>query len=196
MEVWKLSRVLSRLKGSFLSGVLVVVPLIITYLVLRLLFDFVDSILAPLLPMGDRLLNKMPVIRSVYSSAKQLMEAVTQPTMKSFREVALIEYPRLGNWSVGFVANRVTVVEEGRSREMVTVFIASTPTPITGMLVLVPATECIILRMTVEEAIKFLVSGGVVSPEKFEAVIEPAPQQGDTDGGQAGQSAHGAPDHT
>lgn len=198
--MWFLREVLSVLKRYFLSGVLVVVPLILTYLVLKFLFDTVDGILQPLLlkifsysvpglgifttvliiilagmltrnfignqlyRLGDRLLAQMPIIRPIYTAAKQLLEAMAMPSLKAFNEVVMVEYPRKGGWSLGFVANRVEADLNRKRQKLVSVFIPSTPTPITGMVVLLPEEEVVPVRMSVEEAVKFLVSGGAASP--------------------------------
>jgi uncharacterized membrane protein len=206
-----MSSVWSALKRYFFSGVLVVVPIILTYIVLKFLFDVVDGILSPLLNrifgyyvtglgllttvliiilagvltrnllgarlyhLGDRLLRRMPVIRPVYSAAKQLLESLAAGTGASFKEVGLIEYPRLGSYSVCFVANRLMVLRDGRELEHVVAFIPSTPTPFSGMVVLIQSTEVTILEMTVEEAVKFLVSGGIVSPTLLRARLTEPP---------------------
>ena len=191
----------TALKRYFFSGVLVVVPLILTYLVLKFLFDVVDGLLSPLLEsvfgyyvtglgllttlliiilagivtrnylgarlhaLGDSVLLRVPVIRPVYSAAKQLLESITGAKSRSFKEVALVTYPREGSLSLGFVAKRVMVERDGTTEELVTVFIPSTPTPVSGMVVLVPERDVFVLDMSVEEAVKFLVSGGVVCPD-------------------------------
>jgi len=195
-------RITAVLKRYFLSGVLVVVPLILTYLVLEFLFEAVDGVLKPLLSrvlgyyvtglgvlvtillvllagfftrsligwrvysLGDRILRRMPLIRPIYGAAKQLLEAVALPSAKSFREVALIEYPRRGTWALCFVSNRLDVKHQvgGESERYVTVFIPSSPTPVSGWVVLARAEEVLPVEMTVEEAVTFVVSGGVASP--------------------------------
>lgn len=196
-----MTSVWTALKRYFISGVLVVVPLIITYLVLRFLFDLIDGLLSPLLQsvlgyyvtglgvvttlliivfagivtrnfigarlhaLGDSVLLRVPVIRPVYSAAKQLLESITGKQGRSFKEVALVTYPREGSLALGFVARRTKVERDGKIVERVSVFVPSTPTPVSGAVILVPASDVIVLDMTVEEAVKFLVSGGVVSPE-------------------------------
>jgi uncharacterized membrane protein len=195
------SSVIAIVKKYFISGVLVVVPVILTYIVLRFLFEAIDGILQPVLhrlfgyyvpglgifttvlliilagvltrnfigarlyKMGDRILVRLPIIRLIYSAAKQLLTAVTGPTTSSFKEVALVEYPRKGTYALSFVSNRIMLQSDGDQREHFVVFVPSTPTPISGMVVLVPAEEVIPLDMTVEEGIRFLVSGGVASPD-------------------------------
>jgi uncharacterized membrane protein len=189
------------IKRYFVSGVLVVVPLILTFLVLRFLFEAIDGILRPALehflgfyPMGlgllttlliimlaglltrnlvgaklhtwsERLLVRMPLVRPIYSASKQLLEAVTHTDTHAFDEVALIEYPRKGVYSLCFVTQRLNLEVNGSNRPFVACFVASTPTPITGMVVMIPENEVHLLAMTVEEGIKFVVSGGVASPK-------------------------------
>ncbi|MEW5995330.1 MAG: DUF502 domain-containing protein [Candidatus Zixiibacteriota bacterium] len=196
-------KIAAAVKRFFLSGVLVVVPLILTYLVLRFLFDTIDGILQPLVEralgyyipglgifttlliiilagvltrniigariytIGERMLVRMPIIRPVYSAAKQLLEAVTLPSTTSFKEVVLIEYPRRGVYVLGFVSSRLDLVINGEVRKFATVFVPSTPTPVSGFAVMAPVDEVIPVNMTVEEGIKFLVSGGVASPPQI-----------------------------
>lgn len=191
------------IKRYFLSGVLVVVPLIVTYMVLRFLFDALDGVLQPILQklvgiyipglgviatlvliaiagiltrnyvgeklveLGDKLLAHVPLIRPIYSGAKGLLEATTGKSTSSFKEVAVIEYPRKGTYTICFIAQHIELEVEGRARRFTTVFIPSSPTPFTGWSILVPFEEVTAIDMTVEAAIKFLVSGGVVSPSTF-----------------------------
>ncbi len=195
------NKVLNTIKLHFVSGVLVVVPIILTYIVLKFLFETIDDILQPLLfkvfgysvyglgvfttllliilaglftrnfigarlyGVGEKVLVKMPIIRPVYSAAKQLLEAVTLPSMNSFKEVAIVEYPRRGAWALGFISNRINCYIDGDVKICVSVFIPSTPTPISGMVVLFPEEDVIPVEMSIEEGVKFLVSGGVASPE-------------------------------
>ena len=206
-----MNRIAAAIRRSFFSGVLVVVPLILTYIVLRFLFQTIDNILRPFLvdaigrdipligiatllliifvagmivrsyvghrvySVGDRALARVPLIRPVYSAAKQLLEALAGPDMRSFKEVALIEYPRHGIWSLCFLSNRVQTVLDGEPREHAVAFIPSTPTPISGMVVLVPVDQTVPVAMTIEEGIKFLVSGGVVSPALIQRKVRTVP---------------------
>ena len=195
------SNVLAILKRHFISGVLVVVPMILTYIVLKFLFEAIDGILQPILfklfgyyvpglgiftsillillagfftrniigatiyRTGDRMLARLPIIRPIYSAAKQLLEAITMPGVSSFKEVVLIEYPRKGAYALSFVSKRIQIEIDGRLKDFVSVFVPSTPTPVSGMVIMLPAEEAIPIDMTIEEGVKFLVSGGVASPE-------------------------------
>lgn len=114
---------------------------------------------------GERLLDKVPVIRSVYKTVKQIFETVLSQKSNAFREAVLIEYPRHGIWTIAFVAGRTEgEVQDLTDEETVTVFIPTTPNPTSGFLLFVPRKDVVHLSMSVEEAIKFVVSGGLVPP--------------------------------
>ncbi|MDX9859065.1 MAG: DUF502 domain-containing protein [candidate division Zixibacteria bacterium] len=191
---------LDIIKRYFVSGVLIVVPLILTYLILRLFFDAVDGILGPVIlkifgyyvpglglvatlllillagvitrnfigarlyDYGERVLVRLPLVRPIYSSAKQLLQAMTATQNAGFSEVALVAYPRKGSYSMCFVAGRTQMEQDGAMVDSIIAYVPSTPTPVSGMVVVVPETDVILLDMTVEEGIKFIVSGGVASP--------------------------------
>ena len=107
---------------------------------------------------------RLPLIRPIYSAAKQLLEAIATPTVDSFKEVALVEYPRRGAYALCFVAKRLVMERNGETSDHVTVFVPSTPTPVSGIVLVVPSCDVMSVNMTVEEGVKFLVSGGVASP--------------------------------
>ena len=114
---------------------------------------------------GENLLNRMPIIRSVYGALKQIFETVLRSSSRSFREVALIEYPRRGIWAIGFITTKTTgEVKSEIKEEVVNVFLPTTPNPTSGFLLFVPRKDLIVLDMSVEEAIKMIVSAGIVTP--------------------------------
>ncbi|MEE8576412.1 MAG: DUF502 domain-containing protein, partial [candidate division Zixibacteria bacterium] len=86
----------------------------------------------------------------------------------------LIEYPRRGAYALGFISNRIKFNADGELKTYASIFIPSTPTPVSGMVIMVPEDEAIPLEMTVEEGVKFLVSGGVASPELLKRKKNPA----------------------
>ena len=115
--------------------------------------------------MGENLLNRMPIIRSIYGALKQIFETVLRSSSRSFREVALIEYPRRGIWAIGFITTKTTgEVRSEIKEDVVNVFLPTTPNPTSGFLLFVPREVLIILDMGVEEAIKMIVSAGIVTP--------------------------------
>ena len=120
-----------------------------------------------LVRMGERLLSRMPVVRSVYGTLKQIFETVLAQSSRSFREVVLIEYPRRGIGAIGFVTGPTRgEVQECSDDELVNVFLPTTPNPTSGFLLFVPKKDLIHLDMTIEEGIKMVISGGIVAPPR------------------------------
>ena len=114
---------------------------------------------------GERLLHRMPIIRGLYGATKQIFETVLAKQSNSFREVVLVEFPRAGMWTIAFVTGRPEgEIAEIADDEMVTIYVPTTPNPTSGYLVFVSRREVVTLAMTVEEAIKYVISGGIVAP--------------------------------
>ncbi len=132
-----------------------------------------------LLRIGDRILQRMPLIRGLYGAMKQIFETVLSKQSNTFREVVLVEWPRRGMWTIAFVTGRA----EGEIRELiddeiVNLYVPTTPNPTSGYLVHVSRRDVMLLSMTVEEGIKFVISGGIVTPAMRKPAEEalPAPQ--------------------
>lgn len=114
---------------------------------------------------GENILNRLPVVRSVYGAVKQIMETVLTTNSKAFRQVVLLEYPRRGIWCIGFVSGATTgEVQNVTARRHVNVFVPTTPNPTSGFLLFVPEDDLHVLDMTIEEGVKMVVSGGLVTP--------------------------------
>ena len=115
--------------------------------------------------LGESILNRMPVVRSIYGASKQILETVISTQSDAFRDAVLVEYPRRGLWVIGFVTGGTRgEVAEHIDIEMVNVFIPTTPNPTSGFLLFCPRDEIIYLEMSVEDAVKLVVSGGIVHP--------------------------------
>ena len=114
---------------------------------------------------GERILNRMPVVRSVYSAIKQIFETILAQQSNAFREAVLIEYPRRGIWAIGFITGTTKgEVQNLTLEETVNIFLPTTPNPTSGFLLFVPREEVVPLDMSVEEAVKMVISGGIVTP--------------------------------
>jgi len=125
------------------------------------------------LRMSERLLNRMPVIRGVYGAIKQILETVLAQQSNAFREAVLIEYPRRGIWAVGFITGRTKgEVQNLTEEEIINIFLPTTPNPTSGFLLFVPKKELVPLSMSVEEALKMVISGGIVTPEDLRPQAE------------------------
>lgn len=114
----------------------------------------------------EGLLARIPLVRSVYSGAKKVSETLLMPTGKSFRRVLLIEYPRKGIWCLGFqTTSELGEVQQKTGKHVLGVFIPTTPNPTSGFIVMVPDEDTIELEMSVDEAIRMIISLGVVVPQ-------------------------------
>jgi uncharacterized membrane protein len=118
-----------------------------------------------IMSVGERVVARVPVVRGIYGATKQIAETVLAKQSKAFREVALIEYPRKGTWTMGFITGKPTAeIAENTADDAVSVFVPTTPVPSAGFLLFVPRKEIVVLDMSVEEGLKMVVSLGMVAP--------------------------------
>ena len=200
--------ILAKIRGYFLTGIIVTAPVGLTFYVSFLFIGFIDSKVRNLIPvkyhydnilpfeipgigllivfimltfigfltagfigryiikLGERIIARLPIIRSVYGALKQIFESVLKTSSKSFREVVLIEYPRKGIWAIGFITGDTKgEVQEISKNKLVNVFLPTTPNPTSGFLLFVPRKDLKVLNMNVEEGIKMVISGGIVTPK-------------------------------
>ena len=115
--------------------------------------------------LGESILNRMPVVRSIYGAIKQILETVISTQSDAFREVILVEYPRRGLWVIGFVTGSTKEEVARRVKgDLINVFVPTTPNPTSGFLLFCPRKDLIFMDMSVEDAVKLVVSGGIVTP--------------------------------
>jgi len=115
--------------------------------------------------LGEKIVDRIPFARIVYVGIKQLLEALLFQNTRAFRKAALIEYPRHGVYAIAFITGEsVGEVQRITRKKMINVFVPTTPNPTSGFYILIPEDELIVLSMSVEEAFKLIVSGGIVSP--------------------------------
>jgi uncharacterized membrane protein len=191
----------TRARTYFIAGLLVFLPLAVTYTVLAWLFGVLDNFLGRVFTMlfgrpipglglvatvvviflmgalvtnvlGRRLVvvleaivMRIPVARSIYSATKQISDSIFIKRKGAFQRAVLVEWPRKGLYSVGFVTGESIGEPQAKTPQRVyNVFIITTPNPTTGFLTMVPEDEIIPLEMSVEDALKLVISGGIVSP--------------------------------
>lgn len=190
-----------RSKNYFLSGILVVVPIVITILVVKAIFTFLDELLLPyLMPqlgywvpgigiiitllgiyfvgilvtnfigrkfvsLGERIVLNIPVAKSIYGSVKQIMETFSFKTEEPGKKVILVEYPKKNIWSIGLVNGEIT--HPDKDQKLYNVLILAAINPTSGFFILVPQDNVVHINISVEEAMKWIVSGGIVTPETF-----------------------------
>jgi len=122
-----------------------------------------------LIGIGERIFNRIPIVRSIYQGTKQLVDAIFSAKGGSFEKVVYFEYPRKGVYTVGFVTGQARRISEyDGEKSYLNVFVPTTPNPTSGYYLLVPEQEVIQSDMTVEDAFKLVISGGLVVPGKSE----------------------------
>lgn len=122
----------------------------------------------------ESIMTRMPIIRSIYTGLKQIFETVFSDSNKSFKEVVLVEYPRKDMWVLGFLTGEAYSEIQTLAKDVVmNVFIPTTPNPTSGFLLFVPKNDIIVMKMSVEDALKLIISGGIVFPgDKTEAPVD------------------------
>ncbi len=194
------------LRSYLLAGLVVWLPIIVTFVVLRFIIDLLDQTLA-LLPhayqpeqligmnlpglgvllslilllitgivatnfLGQRLvtwseavLDKIPLVRSIYNGTKQVIQTLFASNSQAFRKVLLVEYPRKGMWSIAFQTGLAPLDATNHvGVEMVSIFIPTTPNPTSGFLMMVPKSDTVEMAMSTEAALKLIISLGVMQP--------------------------------
>lgn len=196
MKFWR------KIERTFLAGLFVSLPLIITIILLKILFEAVDGILSPvfrlifkrnipglgllstlllILLMGimgrnlmgrwligrvDEFISKIPFIKTIYTSAKQLIFSFSPENKRALKRVVAVKF--FGdNYSLGFVTNETILRIEGKEKKAYSIFLPTTPSPVTGFYLLIPKENAIHLDISVEDAIKMLISGGAVLSKDF-----------------------------
>lgn len=199
---------MSLLRRYFIAGLLVWLPLLVTFLAIKFLVDLLDSILL-LLPeefrpdawigfhvpgigvvitlvvifstgviaanflgrrvvaMWDAMINRIPLVRTIHAGVKQVLQTLFKPGGQSFRKVVLVEYPRTGVWTIAFQTGDSTPeVDKALANDepMISLYVPTTPNPTSGFLLIVPRKNIIELKMSVDQALKFVISLGVVQP--------------------------------
>jgi uncharacterized membrane protein len=126
-----------------------------------------------LLRWSERVMARMPVVRGIYSAVKQIFETVLAKQSKSFREVVLVEWPRRGAWTVGFVtANVEGEIKDIAGEDAIAIYVPTTPNPTSGYMAFLPRRDVITLKMSVEDAIKYVISTGIVAPADARKLAE------------------------
>lgn len=127
-----------------------------------------------LINLGERIVNRMPVIRTIYMGLKQIMQTVVAQSDDTFKEVCLFEYPRKGIWAIGFVTTSTKgEIAKLLHEEQVSVFLPTTPNPTSGYLLFMPRQDVHILKMSVEDGAKLIISAGLVTPHDGEEIEVP-----------------------
>lgn len=121
----------------------------------------------------ESLVERVPLLRPVYFGVKQLIEAFTAKDKGTFQKIVLIEFPRPGVYSLGFLTSAIPAeIAPSKETTYYSVFIPATPNPTTGFYVVVPEKECAVVDLTKQEAMSLIISGGIIQPERFKKTSE------------------------
>ena len=150
------------LLGFHLPGVGALMTLLVVFVTGLLTTNFIGQ---RLVRWWEALLHRIPVVRSVYQSVKQISDTVFSPSGQAFRQAVLVQYPRPGSWTIGFLTGTPGgEIAAHLGKNMVSLYVPTTPNPTSGFFLMVPKTDVVELDMSVEDALKYLISMGVVAP--------------------------------
>ncbi len=160
-----------QLLGFYLPGVGIIIS---TIIVISTGFIVTNIVGHRMMSVGEDLLNQIPLVRSIYSAVKQVTHTLLSQEKNSFRQVLLIEYPRKGTWTMAFQTGKaMDSFNEVTGKELITVFVPTTPNPTSGFILMLPESEVKKLDIDVEDALKFVMSLGVVMPgDKIEEMAK------------------------
>ena len=204
-----------RLRNIFITGLLITLPIALTWFILQFLFKNLDALSpvftdiliqfgAPfpegyripflgvvitllivllvgwlttsffgkkIFQLGETLVEKIPIVRRVYKGSKQVVVSIAQADTSAFRKVVLLEFPRRGLLAIGFVTGETRgEVQKLTQDNMLNVFVPTMPNPTSGFLVFSPPDELTEVSMSIEEGIKYVVSGGIVTPQELKVI--------------------------
>ena len=199
-----------RIRNVFITGLLITLPIALTYFILQFLFRNLDALSpvftkvlidlgAPIpegyripalglvitllivlavgwfttnffgkrfLHLGERIVEKIPFVRRIYKGSKQVVQSIANADTSAFRKVVLLEFPRRGMLAIGFVTGAARgEVQDLTQEDVLNVFVPTMPNPTSGFLVFVPPEEVTEVDMSIEDGIKYVVSGGIVTTE-------------------------------
>ena len=201
-----------RIRNVFITGLLITLPIALTYFILQFLFKNLDTLSpvftkvlidlgAPipegyripalglvitllivlavgwfttnffgkrLILLGENIVGKIPFVRRIYKGSKQVVQSIAHADTRAFRKVVLIEFPRRGMLAIGFVTGEARgEVQENTCDDVLNVFVPTMPNPTSGFLVFAPPEELTEIDMSIEDGVKYVVSGGIVTTERL-----------------------------
>ncbi len=201
-------------RRRLIAGLLVILPIYVTYFVIKFLIGLLGGILSPvvekiiellegsppsnaveefvvttialilvlvvlyfiglfaanlagkfLINVYEAILSKMPIVKNIYASSKQLIQIVSLPSRETFKRVVIVEYPRAGMKAIAFVTGNIKSKD---GTELTSIFIPTTPNPTSGFLLYLPESDIVETNMTIEEGMKLIFSAGILVPEEIE----------------------------
>ena len=151
---------------------------VVTFLIFTMIVGWIAKGLIgrSMIRWAESLVLSIPLIRTLYSGLKQIAETILQQGQQNFDKACLVEYPRKGIWAIAFISTSAKGEIKSRApKDMVSVFLPTTPNPTSGFLLFVPVEDTIVLDMSVEDAAKLIISAGLVYPNGQDPTQPPAP---------------------
>lgn len=153
-----------HLLGFTIPGLGVILALVVVLLTGVIVANLLGR---QLLRLWEAVLARIPVVRSIHSAARQVMETVVSGNGKSFREVVMVEYPRKGLWTLAFVTGEaIPAARERAGDDAISIYVPTTPNPTSGFFLMVAASDVVRLDMSVEDGLKLILSTGVLQPDQ------------------------------
>ena len=210
-----LKRLQRRIRNIFITGLLITLPIALTYFILQFLFKNLDTLSpvftkvlidmgAPIpegyripalglvitllivlavgwfttnffgkqmINLGESIVEKIPFVRKIYKGSKQVVQSIARADTSAFRKVVLLEFPRRGMLAIGFVTGSARgEVQEYTREDVLNVFVPTMPNPTSGFLVFAPPEDLTEIDMSIEDGIKYVVSGGIVDTERLKLI--------------------------
>ncbi len=192
-----MNSLIQNLRSRFLTGIITLLPLYLTYIVLKFFFKTLNDISEPILnrlsieipfsgilltlllvfsigiavtnflgkklfEIGEKIVKKVPLVSSIYSSIKQILDTITNSSPDEFKGTVYIQYPRKGLWTMAFISGESTS-ESGKT--FFHLFVPTTPNPTSGFFLMIPKEDAIKSNMSVEDGLKTIISGGLLAPK-------------------------------
>ena len=155
------------------GGVLVFIATVLALLMIYLVGMFTTHLIGRrFISMGERLMLKLPIVKSVYSASKQVMDTFSNSTKAAFTATVLVEFPHPGSLAVGFITGTIL---NPQGKTLYRVFVATTPNPTSGFLIILPEEGVTFTDISVEDGIKMIVSGGMLAPKQYAVRSGPLP---------------------
>jgi len=148
--------------------------IILSFLTISIIGFFASNIIGKrIILFGEKILLKIPFFNSIYISIKQILDAFFTQHHSSFRKPVLFEYPRKGLYQIGFLTKESSPYFDSiTGRKLYNIFLPTTPNPTSGMFIMVPVDEAILLDLSIEESLKLIISGGIINPRVVPTVEE------------------------
>lgn len=150
-----------HLLGRYIPGLGVILTLLVVFITGLVTANIIGQ---RLVRFSEKLLARIPVVKSVYYSVKQVSDTVFSSNGQAFRKAVLVQYPREGSWTIAFITGQPGGDAARHLPDHVSLYVPTTPNPTSGFFLMVPRSELIELHMSVDNALKYIVSMGVVSP--------------------------------